>query len=74
MSCKSCQSQNQSNLNGEIAIHFPGLNGPDKTIVWVFPKLLICLDCGFTEFEVPRSELQEVVENNPPPARCSPAT
>jgi hypothetical protein len=73
MSCKSCQSEHQSNLNGEIAIHFPGLSGLNKPIVWVFPKLLVCLDCGFTEFEVPKNELQQVVENDPPPW-CSPPT
>ena len=60
MSCKSCQSQNQRNLNGEIAIHFPGLNGLDKPIVWVFPKLLVCLNCGFTEFAIPEAELRLV--------------
>ncbi len=42
MSCKSCLSEHQSNLKGEIAIHFPGLKGLDKPIVWVFPKLLVC--------------------------------
>jgi hypothetical protein len=57
MSCKSCQSEHQSSLNGEIAIHFPGLNGLDKPIVWVFPKLLVCLNCGFTEFAIPETEL-----------------
>ena len=57
MSCKSCQSQSQRNFNGEIAIHFPGLKDLDKPIVWVFPKLLVCLDCGFTEFLVPETEL-----------------
>jgi len=58
MSCKSCQSQNQRNLNGEIAIHFHGLKGLDKPIVWVFPKLLVCLNCGFTEFVIPDDELR----------------
>jgi hypothetical protein len=53
MSCKSCQADHQRNLDGEIAIHFPGLKGLDKPIVWVFPKLLVCLNCGFTEFAVP---------------------
>ena len=57
MSCKSCQSQNQRNLNGEIAIHFPGLKGLDKPIVWVFPKILVCLECGFTTFTVPEREM-----------------
>jgi hypothetical protein len=43
--------------NGEIAIHFPGLKGLDKPIVWVFPKLLVRLDCGFTEFTVPGKKI-----------------
>jgi hypothetical protein len=50
MSCKSCKSERQSNLTAEVAIHFPGLNGLDKPIVSIFPKLLVCLNCGFTEF------------------------
>jgi len=58
MSCKSCQSENQHTLNGEIGIHFPGLKGLDKPIVWVFPKLLVCLNCGFTEFVIPDDELR----------------
>ena len=57
MSCKSCHSENQSSFNGEIALHFPGLKGLNKPIVWVFPKLLVCLDCGFTEFAIPETEL-----------------
>jgi len=64
MSCRSCQSQNQRNLNGEIAIHFHGLKGLDKPIVWVFPKLLVCLDCGFTEFAVPETELRRLAESD----------
>jgi hypothetical protein len=44
MDCKSCQSEHQRNLNGEIAIPFPGLKGLDKPIVWVFPKLqFVCV-------------------------------
>ena len=41
------QSANQRTFNGEIAIHFPGLEGLGKPIVWVFPKVLVCLICGF---------------------------
>jgi hypothetical protein len=63
--CRSCQSANQSAFNGEIAIHFPGLEGLDKPIVWVFPKLSVCLDCGFAEFTVPERELQVLEQGFP---------
>ena len=60
MSCKCCQSKNHRNFNGEVAIHFPGLKGLNRPIVWVFPKLLACLDCGFTEFAIPDTELRQL--------------
>jgi len=41
-----------------MAIHFPGIKGLVKPIVWLFPKLFVCLDCGFTEFSVPERELK----------------
>ncbi len=62
--CNSCQSANQSTFNGEIAIHFPGLEGLDKPIVWVFPKLLVCLNCGFTEFAIPETELRQLAQSD----------
>ena len=64
MSCKSCHSENQREFNGEVAIHFLGLKGLDKPIVWVFPKIGVCLDCGFTEFVVPETELGLLVEGD----------
>jgi hypothetical protein len=64
MSCRSCQSQNHRDLNGEVAIRFSGLKGLDKPIVLVFPKLLVCLDCGFTEFALPETELRQLAEND----------
>jgi hypothetical protein len=51
-------------FNGEIAIHFPGLEGLDKPIVWVFPKVLVCLSCGFTEFAIPETELRQLAESD----------
>jgi hypothetical protein len=64
MSCKSCQSQNQRNFTAEVAIHFPGLEGLDKPIVWTFPKLAICLKCGFTDFTVPEAETRVLREGS----------
>jgi hypothetical protein len=61
MTCKRCGSDRQSVFNGETAIHFRGLKGLEKPIVWMFPKLLVCLDCGVTEFTVPERELGVIV-------------
>jgi hypothetical protein len=48
--CPSCSSENQRKFNGELALHFPGLKGLNKPIVWAFPQILLCLDCGFAMF------------------------
>lgn len=65
MACKGCHSDKQGVFNGEVAIHFSGLEGLDKPIVWVFPKLAVCLDCGFTELTVPKRELQVLSQGSP---------
>ena len=57
MACKRCTSDSQRAFSGEVAIHFCGLKGLEAPIVWSFPKLLVCLECGFTEFTVPEREL-----------------
>jgi len=61
MSCKSCHSLNQSHFGGEMGIHFMGLRNLDKPTVWVFPRLLVCMDCGFTEFNLPEAERERLV-------------
>ena len=58
MACRSCRSENQSELVAEINIHFPGRRGLDKPAVVVYPKLVVCLDCGFTQFMLPETELR----------------
>ena len=64
MPCKSCQSEDGRTFKAEVAIHFPGPEGLKKPMVWVFPKLLVCLNCGFTEFAIPETELQRLAETN----------
>ena len=54
--CRSCQSANLKTFSAEMGIHFPGLKNLDKPVVWVFPSLVICLDCGFSEFVVPEEQ------------------
>jgi hypothetical protein len=66
MACKSCGSTRQHKFNGEIAIHFPGLKGLDKPIVWVFTPVLVCLNCRAAEFEVPTDEAQALAERTEP--------
>jgi hypothetical protein len=58
MNCKLCASENQRKYSSEINVHFPGLRNLDKPPVFVFPKLLVCMDCGFTEFAIPETELR----------------
>jgi len=57
MTCKSCTSDNRREFSGEINIHFSGWEGLKRPGVFVFPKLLVCMDCGFTEFAIPEREL-----------------
>jgi|SRR5215471_1931452 len=56
--CKQCVSQSQKRFSAEVALHFRGLAGLDKPIVWVFPNVSVCLECGRAEFTIPESEMQ----------------
>jgi hypothetical protein len=53
-----CGTLRQNKFIGEMGIRSPGLEGIDKPIVWVFPSLVVCLNCGFAEFIVPEAELR----------------
>jgi hypothetical protein len=66
MPCKSCRSVNQRKFTGEIGIHSPGLKNIDKPVVWVFPELIVCLDCGTAEFGVPKPERQQLAKGDAP--------
>ena len=49
---------------GEICLHFPGgLESLDKPLVWAFPKVVVCLECGTAQFTVPDTELQLIQDN-----------
>ena len=64
MPCKSCGSVNQSKFTAEMAIHFPGPKNIDKPAVWIFPELIVCLDCGTAEFAVPEAELRRLAKGD----------
>ena len=58
MSCKSCMSLNQREFASETNIHCSGVENLETPSVLVFPKLLVCTDCGFTEFAIARADLE----------------
>jgi len=58
VTCKSCGLEKQREFTAEIAIHFSGPSGLEKPIVWIFPKLIVCLNCGNAELTAPESELR----------------
>jgi len=70
MCCTQCASDELKDFNAEIAIHFPGLKGLEKPIVWVFPKLSVCLRCGLAEFVIREEQLKQL-QNGDVPAQQS---
>jgi hypothetical protein len=57
MSCPACASANQSEFPVEMIIHLTDLKNVNNPGVLLFPRLLVCLDCGFLRYKVPFSEL-----------------
>jgi len=60
MVCNSCGLEKQAQFSAEINIHFPGEKGLDEPGIWVFPKLEVCLVCGWTQFRIPEGELNRL--------------
>lgn len=58
MEREGCASHNIKSFNGELAIHFPGRDGLTEPLVWVFPRLEVCLVCGSTNFTIPTEQLK----------------
>lgn len=62
MPCRSCQSLNVARLDSEVNIHIPGLNNLAEPTVFVFPRLMVCLACGFTECKIDAAPLSQLRE------------
>jgi hypothetical protein len=60
MNCKRCVSEELKVFTGELAIHLSGWEALSKPHVFVFPKLMVCLNCGFVEFYLPAPQLAEL--------------
>jgi hypothetical protein len=65
MTCLSCQSVKHAELTAEMLAHFPGRANLDKPGIWLFPRLLVCLNCGFSRFTVPETELASIAKLSP---------
>ena len=65
MGCKSCGAVNRRKFTAEIGIHSPGLKNIDMPVVWVFPELAVCVECGMAEFAVPEAELRLLAKGEP---------
>lgn len=64
MPCRSCGSENQRKFGAEMAIHLRGLKNFDKPVAWVFPEVLVCLDCGTAKFIVPEAERRQLAKRD----------
>ncbi len=62
VTCRSCGSEKKIHFPTEIMIHFSGLRNLDKPGVLTFPKLAVCLGCGFSEFTLEESALPVLEE------------
>jgi len=71
MSCKRCGEDTRSKFPTEMNVHFPGWGGLEKQSVWVFPEVLVCLNCGLAEFDVPVRELATLVDGSSAKAKVS---
>jgi hypothetical protein len=59
VSCKTCASENQRDFPAELTVCFDSLqttlNNTDP--VEISHRILVCLECGFSEFVIPQAAL-----------------
>ena len=69
-SCVSCGSGNQREFAAEMNIHFPYIKGLevikglDVPSVWIFPRLLVCMNCGSAQLTIPEAELKTLADRD----------
>jgi hypothetical protein len=61
MKCASCGSDDQAEFPAEMSIHLR--RSPRQPGTLVFQTVLICMDCGFSQFIVPDAELRELAHD-----------
>jgi uncharacterized protein (DUF2225 family) len=63
MNCPLCATSNQKEFLSEINIHFRDSESLAHRNVLIFPNVLVCIGCGFTQFILPDSDLRLLREN-----------
>ena len=58
MACKRCGSIAQEEFDGEVFLCFTDVKRARLPSVLVCDRLLVCLDCGFGEQVIHKSELE----------------
>jgi hypothetical protein len=57
--------ENQVEFSAEMLVHLDGIKNLDKPGVLLFPKILACLDCGFCQFKIRKSDLGLLDSDSP---------
>jgi DNA-binding CsgD family transcriptional regulator len=65
MACGRCGSHHQREFSAEIYIHLLYPRDSNTPPILAFPKLLVCLYCGFTSFTVPEGQLRLLAQRIP---------
>jgi hypothetical protein len=71
MSCVVCASARQVEHSFEMMVHHSDLKNLDNPSVLVLQKALVCLDCGFSQFTIPKSELALLASDPPDSGRLT---
>jgi hypothetical protein len=62
MCCPHCTSAKTLELPADLAVHFRGYANLSRSHVFMSVKVLVCLDCGFSRFTTPETNLQALRE------------
>jgi len=56
MNCPNCSLNHLAEFSTELMIHFPGLEHLQNHGVLIFPRMMVCVKCGFSQFKIGESE------------------
>ena len=60
MGCSSCASANLTKFTSETMIHPTGFKNAANPGILVFPKLLVCFECGVSQFTLSEADLRQL--------------